>query len=105
MQLIDVKDGCIILHLTPPQCASLAKACHYAGHHTLSDEIDHWRTFAALFHACAVAGFAQWHMTPVDASAVERQLEISGLREVQLEQTTNNELKPGLTPGSRETHP
>ena len=40
MQYIDIKDGCIILHLTPPQCASLAKACRFAGHHTLSDEID-----------------------------------------------------------------
>ncbi len=86
MQMIDIKDGCLILCLTPPQCASLAKACQFAGHHTLSDEIDHWRTFAALFHAGAVAGFAQWHMCPVDAQAVDMQLEMSGLQEVKVEQ-------------------
>jgi hypothetical protein len=85
VQLIDIKDGCVILHLTPPQCASLAKACQFAGHHTFSDEIDYWRTFAALFYACAMAGFAQWHMHPVDAAEVDRQLEISGLGKVEIE--------------------
>jgi hypothetical protein len=86
MQLIDIKDGCVILHLTPPQCASLAKACQFAGHSTLSEEIDHWRTFAALFYACAVASFSQWHMAPIDASEVDQQLEMSGLGTVEVEQ-------------------
>ncbi len=94
MPLIDIKDGCIILHLTPAQCASLAKACQFAGHHTLSAELDHWRTFAALFYAGAVAGFAQWQMRPVDASAVDRQLELSGLREVADEPTTPEPISP-----------
>ena len=85
MQLIEIKDGCVILCLTPPQCASLAKACQFAGYHTLSDEIDHWRTFAALFYACAVASFAQGHMCPVDASEVDQQLEMSGLGAVEVE--------------------
>jgi hypothetical protein len=88
MPLIDIKDGCIILHLTPAQCASLAKACEFAGQHTLSAELDLWRTFAALFYAGAVAGFAQWQMCPVDASAVDRQLELSGLRETEGEPIT-----------------
>ncbi len=83
MQLIDIKDGNVILHLTLPQCASLAQACQFAGHHTLSDEIDHWRTFAALFYASAVAGFAQWQMSPIETSEVERQLEMIGLQEVE----------------------
>lgn len=86
MQLIEIKDGCVILRLTPLQCASLAKACQCANHHTFSDEIDHWRTFAGLSYACAVASFAQWHMGPVDASEVDRQLEMIGLREVEIEQ-------------------
>ncbi len=93
MQLIDIKDGCVILQLTPPQCASLAKACQFAGHHTLSDEIDHWRTFAALFYACAAAGFAQWHMQPVNASEVNRQMEMIGLREVEVEQVVEPNTK------------
>ena len=85
MQLIEIKDGGIILYLTPPQCASLSKACRFAGHHTLSAEMDHWRTFAALFYACAVAGFAQWQMEPLDVSALDEQLAMSGLRESEIE--------------------
>lgn len=99
MPLIDIKDGSIILHLTPAQCASLAKACAFAGQHTLSPELDHWHTFAALFYAGAVAGFAQWHMRPVDASAVDRQLELSGLQEVTGEPITP---EPISTPGKHQ---
>lgn len=100
MQPIDIQNGCVNLCLTPSQCASLAKACQFASRHAFSNEIDQWHTFAALFHACAVAGFAQWHMCPTDTSQMDRELEISGLRAVDIEEantepisTINNQQK------------
>ncbi len=80
--------------LTPPQGASLAKACQFAGLNTLSDDIDHWRTFASLFYACAAASFVQWHMCPVDASAVDEQLEMSGLQGVEGELVNFESINP-----------
>ncbi len=79
MQLIKLKDGRITIHLTPPQCASLAKACEFAGLNTLSDDIDDWRTFAAMFYGCSVAGYGQWNTCPKDAQAIEAALKKSGL--------------------------
>ena len=86
MQFIDIKDGCVTLRLTPPQCASLAKACQFAGLNTLSDDIDHWRTFASLFYACAVASYGQWNVSPIDAQAIEKDLTSSGLNEAEAEE-------------------
>ncbi len=79
MQFIDIKDSCVTLRLTPQQCASLAKACQFAGYNTLSDDIDHWRTFASLFYACSVAGYSQAHMCPSDADAADNDLKSIGL--------------------------
>ncbi len=86
MRLIEIKDGCVIIRLTPPQCASLAKACQFAGLNTLSDDIDHWRTFAAMFYACAVASYGQGNTCPKDAQAIEQNIESSGLNSDEVEE-------------------
>ncbi len=86
MQIIKIKGGRVTIHLTPPQCASLAKACEFAGLNTLSDDIDNWRTFAAMFYACSVAGYGQWNTCPKDAQAIKAALDKSGLNEVAAEE-------------------
>ncbi len=86
MQFIEIKNGRITIHLTPPQCASLAKACEFAGLNTLSDDIDHWRTFAAMFYACAATGYGHWNTCPKDAQAIKAALDKSGLNKVNAEE-------------------
>jgi hypothetical protein len=46
----------------------------------LEKTIDAWRTLAALFHACTVAGFAQWHLSGPDLEALLHQLDLLNLR-------------------------
>jgi hypothetical protein len=56
MRNLNIENGYVTIQLSAAQCAILAKACRFASEETLSDDIDHWRTMAALFHACAIAG-------------------------------------------------
>lgn len=79
MKPLNIKNGYITLQLSAAQCATLAKACRFASEKTLSDDIDHWRTFAVLFHACAIAGYAHWQMRPLDLTALDEQLFLSSL--------------------------
>lgn len=79
MKTLNVENGYVTIQLSAAQCATLAKACRFASEETLSEDIDHWRTMAALFHACAIAGYAQWHTCPLDIAAVDEQLFIIGL--------------------------
>lgn len=71
MKTLNIKNGYITIQLSAAQCATIAKACYFASNETLSDDIDYWRTLAALFHACAIAGYAQWQMCPLDITALE----------------------------------
>lgn len=79
MKAFSIRNGYITIQLSAAQCATLAKACRFASEETLSEDIDHWRTLAALFHACAIAGYAQWQMCPLDMAALDEQLFIAGL--------------------------
>ncbi len=79
MKAFSIRNGYITIQLSAAQCATLAKACRFASEETLSEDIDHWRTLAALFHACAIAGYAQWQMCPLDMAALDKQLFIVDL--------------------------
>ena len=79
MKTLCIKNGYVTIQLSAAQCAILAKACRFASEETLTDDIDHWRTFAVLFHACAIAGYAQWQMCPLDIADLDEQLFIVGL--------------------------
>ena len=56
----------VTLELSARQCASLAKACWFAGQNSPDKDADRWLTLAALFQACAIAGFGQWQMGPAE---------------------------------------
>ena len=77
---LNFENGYVIIELSPFQCASLAKACHFASEHSYDVDIDFWRTLAALFHACTIAGFAQWQMSSPDLEALLEQLAMLNLR-------------------------
>lgn len=79
MKTVYIRSGEITIRLSPAQCAILAKICHQAYSTTFSGEIDEWRTFETLFHACAVAGFAQQHLCPHNEIALNEQLSSVGL--------------------------
>ena len=79
MKTLNIENGYVTIQLSAGQCATLAKACKFASEETLCENLDHWRTFAALFHACTIAGYAQWHMCPSDVEALDDQLCIVGL--------------------------
>jgi hypothetical protein len=81
MKTLNIKDGYTTIQLSSFQCASLARACHLASEKTFSDDIDFWRTLAALFQACAIAGYAQWQMCPYDVEALNEQLDMVDLQE------------------------
>lgn len=80
MHLIDIKQGSVILELSPPDCATLVNMSRTACQHTLDGEIDLWQTWAGFFHACAVASYSQWHICPVDEQTIDDQLAQVGLR-------------------------
>ena len=79
MKMLNTENGYITIQLSAAQCATLAKACRFASEETLCEDIDHWRTMTVLFHACAIAGYAQWQMYPLDVAALDEQLLIVGL--------------------------
>lgn len=76
---LDFENGYVTIELSPFQCASLAKACYIASEQSYEAEIDLWRTLAALFHACTVAGCAQWQMSKPDLEAMLEQLALLNL--------------------------
>jgi hypothetical protein len=78
--MLNFENGYVTIELSPFQCATLAKACYFASEQSCEAEIDFWRTLAALFHACSVAGFAQWQMSNPDLEALLEQLAILNLR-------------------------
>jgi len=78
--MLTIENGYVTIELSPFQCANLAKACHLASEQSCEAEIELWRTLAALFHACTVAGYAQWHMSDPDLEALREQLAMLNLR-------------------------
>ncbi len=78
--ILDFENGYVTIELSPFQCATLAKACYFASEGSCEAEIELWRTLAALFHACCVAGYAQWQMSSPDLEALFRQLDLLHLR-------------------------
>ena len=78
--MLNFENGYITIELSPFQCATLAKACHFASEKGCEAEIDAWRTLADLFHACTVAGYAQWQMSSPDLEALLHQLDLLNLR-------------------------
>ncbi|MBV7333523.1 hypothetical protein KFU94_35880 [Chloroflexi bacterium TSY] len=74
MKTLCIKSGEATIRLSPAQCAVLAKICHQAYSTTFSGDIDQWRTFETLFHACAIAGFTQQHLCPYNEIALYEQL-------------------------------
>ena len=82
MKTLNVENGYVTIRLSAAQCVTLAKACRFASEETLCENIDHWRTMAVLFHACAIASYAQWQMCPLDVAALNEQLLMAGLQEI-----------------------
>ncbi len=68
--LLNFENGYVTIELSPFQCASLAKACHFASEQSLDQEIDDWRTLASLFHACTAVGVTQWQMSKSELEEV-----------------------------------
>lgn len=91
MSIQKFENGYVTIEFSPFQCATLAKACYFASEQSCDAEIDFWRTLAALFHACSVAGFAQWQMSSPDLEALFEQLAILNLRK-----SSNDPPKSGL---------
>ena len=77
--MLNFENGYVTIELSPFQCATLSKACYFASEQSCDTEIDFWRTLAALFHACTVAGFAQWQMSKPDLEALFEQLAMLNL--------------------------
>ncbi len=73
--MLNFEDGYVTIELSPFQCASLAKACHFASEKSFDPDIDNWRTLASLFHACTVVGLTQWQMSKSELEAVLKELE------------------------------
>ena len=80
MTIQKFENGYVTIELSPFQCADIATACHFASEYSFDEKIDVWRTLAALFHACAIAGFAQWHLSGPDLEALLHQLDLLNLR-------------------------
>ena len=80
MAIQKFENGYVTIELSPFQCANLAKACHFASEQSCDAEIELWRTLADLFHACTIAGYAQWHMSSPDLEALLKQLDLLNLR-------------------------
>ncbi len=77
---LNFENGYVTVELSPFQCANLAKACQFASEQSCDPEIEVWRTLAALFYACTIAGYAQWHMSSPDLEALLAQLDLLNLR-------------------------
>lgn len=78
--MLNFENGYLTIELSPFQCANLAKACHFASEQSCNAEIEFWRTLAALFHACTIAGYAQWQMSSPDLEALLEQLAMLNLK-------------------------
>ena len=78
--MLNFENGYVTIELSPFQCANIAEACHFASEYSFDEKIDAWRTLADLFHACTIAGFAQWHMCEPDLEALLHQLDLLNLR-------------------------
>lgn len=78
--MLNFENGYVTIELSPFQCASLAKACHFASEYSYEAEIEVWRTLAALFQACTTAGYAQWHMREPDLEVLFQQLDLLNLQ-------------------------
>lgn len=78
--MLSFENGYVTIELSPFQCATLAKACHFASEQSYDADIEVWRTLAALFHACTIVGYAQWHMSSSDLEALLEQLAMLNLR-------------------------
>ena len=78
--ILNFENGYVTIELSPFQCANIAEACHFASEYSFDEKVDAWRTLAALFHACTIAGFAQWHMCDPDLEATLDQLDLLNLR-------------------------
>ncbi len=74
MKPLSIREGHITLRLSPSQCAMIARACRFAGEETFGGEVEVWRTMGTLFQACAIAGFAQWHMGAGDLQALDDEM-------------------------------
>lgn len=77
---LNFENGFVTIELSPFQCANIAEACHFASETSFDEKVDAWRTLAALFHACTIAGFAQWHLSGSDLEALHHQLDLLHLR-------------------------
>ena len=77
--MLNFENGYVTIELSPCQCADIAAACHFASEYSFEEKVDAWRTLAALFHACTVAGFAQWHLSGSDLEALLHQLDLLNL--------------------------
>lgn len=96
MTIQKFENGYVTIELSPFQCANLAKACHFASEQSCEADIEFWRTLADLFHACTIAGYAQWHMSSPDLEALLEQLTILNLRR------DNNDLPKGGSNGYKQ---
>lgn len=76
---LSIENGYVTLELSPGQCAALAKACYLVSEQSCETELDLWRTFAALFHACTIAGYAQWHLPGPEFETLLEQLALLNL--------------------------
>ena len=93
--LLDFENGYVTIELSPFQCADIAAACHFASETSFDEKIDAWRTLAALFHACTIAGFAQWHLASPDLEALLHQLDLLNLsRNDDGDKSRQNDHKP-----------
>ena len=80
MTIQKFENGYVTIELSPFQCADIAEACHFASEYSFDEKMDAWRTLAALFHACTIAGFAQWHLSGPGLEALLHQLDLLNLR-------------------------
>lgn len=88
------ENGYVTIEFSPFQCADLAEACRFASEYSFNEKIDTWRTFADLFHACTVAGFAQWHLSDPDLAAFLHQLDLLNLSKSNNDKSKLNGHKP-----------
>ena len=89
--MLNFENGYVTIELSPGQCATLAKACHFASEKSLEPDLEVCRTLAALFHACTIVGYAQWHLSSPDLEALLEQLAL-----LNLSRDNNDDHKSGL---------
>ncbi len=70
MKLVLIDNGYTTLRLPRVHWASLSRVCWFAAQESPDKEAAFWSLLGGLFHACAVAGFAQWHLGPAEAAVL-----------------------------------